>query len=247
MKIITLALLSIISIIAVAQKKAVEITYSQPDVYVVMDEQMVGINPKTIKIDFAIGGDLYFFKRGCYSQRVTINPDKPFGKLNVNLVEKPESAALARKQLLKPDTLKLATIVTNMTANDIQEIVNETFAANNYYVGNSISMFPGASDDIANSKYFIAIEVIESNQVRTTYKSPYFLMASIKMRWSLLDKSINKVMYYNTTEGTYFVPLETTKNISISDKMKRVVKEAIVESQTKLITDPSFTKIIANE
>ena len=45
-----------------AQKNKVEVTYNEPETYVVFNENLIGICPDFLKLDFAIGGDLVFFK-----------------------------------------------------------------------------------------------------------------------------------------------------------------------------------------
>ncbi len=244
-KIIILSILILIVTLTFAEKRKVEVVYKQEEVYVVFEENLIGVSPEFLKIEFALGGDLIFFKAGYYSQRVKIDPETVFSKLKVDLVPKPKSAAAPTKKLLKPDTLLVSNIVTNMTNKDIQEVIDENFIANNYYIGNSSKLFPGSENEIKNTRYKIAIEVVDSKQVRAVYQAPRFMMAYIRIRWSLLDVNTNKVIYFNDTEGTYFVKVESTKGMVLSDMMLRVMKEAIKEAQFKLLTDNKFTSLIA--
>jgi hypothetical protein len=228
-----------------SQKKKVEIQYLQEDVYVVYEEKLVGESPSYVKIDFALGGDLIFFKRGYYSQRVKIDPETIFTKLKVDLIKKPKSAAALEKKLLKPDTLLISSIITNMTVNEVQQVLDENFMENNYYIGKSVDLFPGAEDMIKNSRFKIAVEIMDNKQVRSVYKAPRFMMGYIKIRWSLLDTHTNKVVFFEKTEGTYFITLQSTKGLVISELMTRVMKGAIKEGQLKLLTNDKFVNLIA--
>jgi len=227
-----------------AQKKAVEIVYSQEDVSVVLDEHLVGANPRFIKIDFELSKNLIFFKRGYYTQRVEIESDEIFEKIKVDLVKKPKSAVIPIKTLLKPDTLLISSVVTNLDETDIWEIINRNFVKNNYYIGNSIALFPGAKNEIQNSKFKLAIEVVKSKQVTSVYKNPRFMMGYIMIRWALLDISTNEVTYFEETEGSYFVRVGKPKGWVVSEKMKIVMEGAIKEAQFKLLTDEKFIKLI---
>lgn len=246
-KVLLVASLFLLITVAFGQKKKVELSYSQEDVYVVLDEKLVGLSPKGMKLDFALGGEIYFFKRGYYSHRVKVDPETVFNKLSIDLIKKPKSAKAEVKRLLKPDTLLVSNIVTNFTAKDIQEILDENFIENNYMIGKSAALFPGAIDEIQNSRYKIAVEIVDSKQVRSVYKAPRFMMAFMKIRWSLLDKDTNKVVYFNSTDGTYFVKIQSPKGMVISEMMVRVMEGAIKEAQFKLLKDKKFINLIAND
>lgn len=67
----TLILIGILS--SNAEKRKVEIVFAQEElVYVVLNETLIGENPSNLKIDFELGGELLFFKRGYYSQRLSL-------------------------------------------------------------------------------------------------------------------------------------------------------------------------------
>ena len=240
----SLILLFFLGTISYAQKKAVEIVYSQDGVSVVLDERLVGANPRLIKVDFELSKNLIFFKRGYYTQRVEIESDVIFEKIKVDLVKKPKSAAIPIKTLLKPDTLLISSVVTNLDETDIWEIINRNFIKNNYYIGNSIALFPGAKNEIQGSRFKLAIEVVKSKQVSRVYKNPRFMMAYIMIRWALLDVTTNEVTYFEETEGSYFVRVDKPKGWVVSEKMKIVMEGAIKEAQFKLLTDDKFKKMI---
>ena len=125
-----------------AQKRAVEVSYAQENVNVVLDGVFLGDSPRAVKVDFELSKSLIFFKRGYYTQRVEIEPETVIGKMKVDLVKKPKGAILKEKTLLKLDTLLISEIVTNMDEGDVWEIVNANFVKNNYYIGNSVALFP---------------------------------------------------------------------------------------------------------
>ena len=227
-----------------AQKIKIAVSYNEPETYVVFNEELIGVCPDFIKLDFAIGGDLVFFKPGFYSYRVEIEPENQFNKLSVELIKKPKDISLAEKRLIKPDTLVMTSIVTNMTSNKIQEIIDENFEDNNYYIGKSAALFPGVQDEIKDCRYKIAVEIIDSRQIRRVYKAPRFAMAFIEIRWSLLDSENNKIAYYNTTDGIYFVKVSSTKGMIVSELMERVMEGAITEAQFKVLSDEKFVNLI---
>ena len=230
-----------------AQKRAVQVSYAQEDVNVVLDGIFLGDNPSNIKVDFELSKSLIFFKRGFYTQRVEIEPETIIGKMNVDLVKKPKNALLDGKTLLKLDTLLISEIVTNMDEGDIWEIINSNFVKNNYYIGNSVALFPGATNEIQNTRFKLAIEVVSSNQVRNVYKSPRFMLGYMKIRWAVLDKTSNEVVYFEETEGSNFVRISKTKGMVVSDKMRIVMEGAIKEAQFKLLTDDKFRKVIQDK
>lgn len=229
---------------ALSQIKKVNVSYNEPETYVILEEELIGVCPEFIKIDFAIGGDLIFYKPGFYSYRIGIDQDNQFNKLGVELVRKPKNIALESKKLLKLDTLVVSSVVTNMTLKNIQEIIEENFINNNYYMGKGIDLFPNAKDEIENCRYKIAIEIVDSKQIRHVYKAPRFMLGYIKIRWSLLDLTTNKVVYFNTTEGINFIKVSKTKGIVVSELMKRVMKGAIKEAQFKILADKKFVELI---
>jgi hypothetical protein len=232
-------------LVAYTQKQYVDITYVQEDgVSVVLDGALLGENRTSVKVDFELSKDILFFKRGYYTQRVEIDADVIISKMKVDLVKKPSSAALPEKTLLKPDTLLVSDYVTNMDDGDIWEVLNSNFIKNNYYIGNSSSLFPGAKNEIQDSRYKLGIEIVSSDQVSNVYKSPKFMMAYIKIRWALLDKVSNEVTYFQETEGSYFVKVSRTKGMVISDKMRVVMEGAMKEAQFKLLTDNEFIKMV---
>jgi len=241
-------ILLLVSLLAInnlaAQKRAVEMSYMQEEVSVVLDGVLIGDNPSRVKIDFELSKSLILFKRGYYTQRVEIEPETVIGKMKIDLVKKPKDAMLSKKKLLKLDTLLVSEIVTNMDKGDLWEIINSNFVKNNYYIGNSVALFPGAKNEIQNTRFKLAIEVVSSNQVRHVYKSPRFMMAYIKIRWALLDKESNEVVYFEETEGSNFVGISKTKGMVITDKMRIVMEGAIKEAQFKLITDDKFLNTI---
>jgi len=230
-----------------AQKRAVEVSYAQENVNVVLDGVFLGDSPRAVKVDFELSKSLIFFKRGYYTQRVEIEPETVIGKMKVDLVKKPKGAILKEKTLLKLDTLLISEIVTNMDEGDVWEIVNANFVKNNYYIGNSVALFPGAKNEIQNTRFKLAIEVITSDQVISVYKSPRFMMGYIKIRWALLDKTSNEVVYFEETEGSNFVKISKTKGMVISDKMRIVMEGAIKEAQFKLLTDDKFRRVIEDK
>ena len=134
-----------------------------------------------------------------------------------------------------------------MDEGDVWEIVNANFVKNNYYIGNSVALFPGAKNEIQNTRFKLAIEVITSDQVISVYKSPRFMMGYIKIRWALLDKTSNEVVYFEETEGSNFVKISKTKGMVISDKMRIVMEGAIKEAQFKLLTDDKFRRVIEDK
>ncbi|PLX06041.1 MAG: hypothetical protein C0596_16240 [Marinilabiliales bacterium] len=225
-------------------KQNVKVTFKQEEVSVILDGKYIGDNPKSIKIDFDLAKDLVFFKRGYYTYRIEIEPNTIFDEMTVDLIKKPKSAELTNKTLLQPDTLLVSSIVTNMNETDLWEIINQNFIENNYYIGSSTSLFPEAKNDIYDSRFKLAIEIVDSKQYRHVYKSPKYLMAYIKIRWALLDKITNEVVFYEETEGIFFVRLNRTKGIIISDKMKIVMENAIEEAQFKLLTNNDFIKLV---
>ena len=230
--------------ISYGQKTKIAVSYNEPETYVVFNEELIGVCPEFIKLDFAIGGDLIFFKPGFYSFRIEIGPENVFNKLGVELIEKPKDISLEKKRLIKPDTLVMTSIVTNMTSNKIQEIIDANFEKNNYYIGKSAALFPGVQDEIQDCRYKLALEIIDSRQIRSVYKAPRFAMASITIRWSLLDSENNKIAYYNTTDGIYFVKVSSTKGMIVSELMERVMKGAITEAQFKVLSDEKFINLI---
>ncbi len=227
-----------------AQKQTVAITYAQEEVFVVLDGILIGANPKSLKIDFELSKSLIFFKRGYYTQRMEIEPDVVIGKMKVSLSKKPETAAISQKTLLKLDTLLVSSIVTNMNKTDLWEIINSMFVKNNYYIGNSTALFPEAKNEISDSRYKLAIEIVDSDQIRHVYKAPRFLMGYIKIRWALLDKTTNEVVYFEVTEGSYFVQVDSPKGLVVSEKMLIVMEGAMKEAQFKLLTDEKFVNLV---
>ncbi|MBN2570709.1 MAG: hypothetical protein JXA68_01160 [Ignavibacteriales bacterium] len=239
-------LISVAAFTASAQVMKVDISYNQEEVFVVLNDKLIGNNPEFLKINFDMGGDLIFFKKGYYSHRIKIDPEKPFSKISIDLVEKDFSSKAEEKRLLVPDTLLVSTIVTNMTDNDIKEQLDQNFIENNYFIGKSVELFPNAINEIKDSRYKIAIEIVDQKQVRAVYKAPLFMMGYIRIRWSLLDSKSNKVVFFKDTEGTYFVKIQKSKGMMVSKMMKEVMKGAIKEAQVKLLSDNEFKEIVKN-
>jgi len=237
-------ILFVVAFQSYAIKQNVHFTYAQEEVSVILDGKLIGVNPKSVKIDFDLAKDLIFFKRGYYTHRVEIEPEVVFDKINIDLIKKPKSAEISQKTLLKPDTLLISNIVTNMNEKDLWEIINKNFIKNNYFIGNSSALFPEANNEIQDSRFKLAIEIVDSKQHRQVYKSPKFLMGYIKIRWALLDIESNEVVFFEETEGINFVRLTRTKGIVISDKMKIVMEGAIKEAQFKLLTNEKFINLV---
>lgn len=227
-----------------AQKKKVLVTYNQEDVHVIVTDNYVGRSPSTLKLDFDLGGDIIFFKKGYFSYRVTLDVDEPFSNLKVVLKKKPKSTNSEDKVVINFDTLAVKKIVTNFTDDDIKEAIDENFGKNGFFIGKSADMFSSSANKAKDAKYKIAIEVIESYQLRRTYKSPKFLLGYIKLRWTLLDVNSNEVVFYTKSDGTYFVPIRSTKNLVIQDQMFKIVKEAIREAQFKLLENKKFLSLV---
>ena len=234
--------------IGFSQIKKVELSYNQQEVYVVLDDHLLGMNPAYIKVNFDINKDLYFYKKGYYSQRLEIDPDEAFAKLTIDLKPKnTEVGKLEQKKMLKLDTLKVSRIVTNFTASDLQEIIDKNFMENNYFIGKESSLFSEAAGAINSSKYKLGIEIVDSKQIRSVYKAPRFMMAQIQIRWSLLDTDQKKIVYFHETEGSYFVQMQQKKGFVVSEIMERVMEGAIEEAELKLLTDEKFVGIIKSE
>lgn len=249
MKRIFFILLVVASVIsATAQKRKVELNFVQLEgVYVVVNEVLIGENPKYLKLDFNLGGDIIIFKRGYYSQRIEIDPETVFARLKVDLEKKPKSAAAKIKRLLQPDTLVISEIITNMDEHDVREVVDGEFIANNYFIGKDVALFPQAVNELENSRYKIAVEIVKTNQVKSVYSNPRFMMAFAKIRWSLLDTKTNKVVFFKETEGHYFVRIQSTKGMQVTKQMTKVMKEAIKEAQFKLLTDKEFIDLVMKD
>jgi hypothetical protein len=237
-------LLFVIQVFSYGQIKKVQIEFKQEEVFVVLDDKLVGENPQIVKINFDLNKNVYFYKKGYYSQRVEIEPDVPFAKLTVDLIKKDKSTMLPNKKLLKPDTLLVSKIVTNFTKNDLKEIIESNFVENNFLIGSDIKLFAGAENEIHNTKYKIGIEIVDSKQIRSVYKAPRFMMAQIIIRWYLYDIEQNKVVYFDSTEGSYFIKLQKPKGFVVTEIMERVMEGAIDESQGKLLSDKKFRDLI---
>ncbi len=244
---LSLSLSIAISFALQAQKRKVIMTFTHNDVQVMVNEELVGPNPKVIKVDFTLGGEILFFKHGYYSQRIEIDNEKIFTSLRVNLEKKPKSAAVESKRLLCPDTLLISNFVTNMTHNDIREVIDQNFMSNNYFIGKSANLFPQAVNEITESRYKVAIEVVDTDQVQYIWKSPKFMRSYAKLRWTLLDTKTNKVVYYKETEGHYLVTMRTTKDVIISKVRRNVMEKAIEEAQFKLLTDNKFKELVLED
>ena len=229
------------------QIEKVELDFKQDEVYVIVDETLMGMSPDMVKVNFDLNKNIYFYKKGYYSQKLVIDPFKQFAKLTIDLNKKPESTKLDEKQLLKLDTLLVSKIVTNFTSNDLKEILENNFLKNNFLLGKDIALFQTAESDIKNTKYKIGIEIVDSDQYRSVYKAPRFMMAQIKIRWSLFDTDLNKVVYFNETEGAYFVKIQKSKGLVVSELMRRVMEGAIDEAQTKLFADKKFNTCFLGE
>lgn len=240
-----LILFSISSVSVNAQMKKVSLIYQQPDeVFVMVNDKLVGTNPNTLKIDFNLGGEIVFFKIGYYSQQISIDPETIFVKLKIDLEKKPKTAKASQKKLLNPDTLLISEIITNMDEHDVREVLDENFIKNNYFIGKDAALFPQAVNEIQNSRYKIGIEVVKTRQASQVYKNPRFMMAYAKIRWTLLDTQTNKIAYFKETEGHYFVKIHTTRGLQVSKQKTKVMKEAMKEAQFKLLTDQEFIDLI---
>lgn len=242
-----LVVTALVATSAFAQNVRVKVSYNQEDISVVIDEKYVGLSPKQLKVDFALASEIFFFKKGFYTHRIEIDPEEEFDKLTITLIPKPKHAKAPVNRIIKPEKLLVTKTVTNMTAGDIQEILDQNFIKNNYFIGKSIDLFPGAESEIKNSRYKIAVEVVGNNQIRSVYKAPRFMMAYIKLRWSLLDVKTNKVVFFDSTDGVYLVKIQSPKGLVISEMMLKVMKGAIKEAQFKLLTNKKFVDLVAND
>lgn len=247
-KLVVSILITSLSLNAIyCQIERVLMNYKQEGVYVVIDEKLVGESPEQIKVNFDLNRYIYFYKKGYFSQKVAIDPDVNFVKLTVDLIKKPTDIAAKEKLLIKPDTLLVSKIVTNFTASDIQEVIDQMFIKNNYMIGKSANLFPEAINEIKDTRYKIGIEIVDSDQIRSVYKAPRFMMAQINLRWSVLDVSSNKVVFFKSTEGAYFVKIQKAKGFVVSEMMERVMNGAIKEAQTKLLIDDKFKNLFINK
>ncbi len=234
----------LISSIAYTQTLKVGVDYKQEEVSVILNEKLIGINPPLLSINFDLGGEIIFYKKGYYSHRIEIDVNKPFKNINIDLIKKEGESKINIKRLLLPDTLVISKIVTNFTTSDLKEEFDKNFIDNNYFIGKSYELFPAAQNEIQNSRFKIAIDVIDQNQIRGIYKAPRFMLGYIKIRWALLDDLSNKVVYFKETEGTHFVKIQKRKGLVASKLMKKIMIEAIKEAQIKLLVDSKFKEII---
>lgn len=230
-----------------SQISKVELSFKQEMVYVLLDDKLVGMDPELIKINFDLNKDLYFYKKGFFSQRVEIDPEIPFSRLTIDLIPKVRAEKDDQKKILDLDTLLVSRIVTNFTRNDLNEIIENNFIENNFFIGKNASLFAGADSEIKNTKYKIGIEIVDSRQIRSVYKAPRFMMAQINIRWSLYEIESNKVVYFNATEGSYFVKIQKPKGLVVSELMERVMEGAINEAQTKLFVDEKFMNLMLDK
>jgi len=243
-KLIIILFATFISTIIHAQSIKVGIDYKQDEVFVILNEKLIGTMPPALNVDFDLGGEIIFYKKGYYSHRVEIDINKPFRNISIDLIKKEGESKISVKCLLLPDTLVISKIVTNFTTADLKEELDNNFIENNYFIGKSVELFPEAQNEIQNSRFKIAIDVIDQNQLRGIYKAPRFMMGYIKIRWALLDNLSNKVVFFKETEGTHFIKIKKPKGLVVSKLMKKVMIEAIKEAQIKLLVDPEFKKII---
>ncbi len=223
-----------------AQNKRVVLTYTQDDVIVVLDEKFLGKNPASVKINFDLNKEIFFFKKGYYSEKKVVDSDFPLRNIDIELLDKSKDVKLLSKQLLRIDTLISRNAVTNFTIEDLKESINNNFEQNNFYTGKEVDLFAGVNSEIKNAKYKLAIEILDSEQKRSVYKTPRFLLADITIRWSLLNIALNQLVYANETNGSYLTRVKKTKGYVISDLMRKTMLEAIEQAQEKLISDKKF-------
>lgn len=235
--------IAFLPLFSMASFQKIAITYNLEDIHVIHGAKYLGENKKKLRLDFDMGGRLVFYKQGYISQIVEIDNKKPFSTLVVALKKNPDSGKSVKDKLLQMNKLVMQEFITNVDTTDLKEIISTALLENNYNTGKPTASSPNAAKQIENAKYKLNIELVDSEQIRSVYQYPRFMMASTKFRWTIEDKKTGDILYFKETEGVHFIQVVTHIGLEVSKRMTEITEEAIKDSLQQVLNDKDFKKI----
>lgn len=236
-----LAIMLTITFTGFSKPVKVMLTYNSGDVSLIYNDMVYKQCPKSLKIDFDLGGQLIAFKPGYESQIIKLSKDNAFASLHVDLQPLKNTFTLADVQV----ELKKASFinyVTNFTPDEVTEVINTKLKACNIASHSKNSVFQYANVDL--KRFSIGVEVLNSNSKNGSYNAPYYLLSHQKIKWYLLDNATNDLLLELTTEGLYLAYFKATKGMVASDRLKEITVFSLEEATQKFVNSPEFNKII---
>jgi hypothetical protein len=215
----------------------VKFAYNLEEVSLIYNDKVFFDCPKTLAIDFQLGGQLVIFKSGYESRHIKISKDSIFTAHQVQLqpLENKFESTLLQAELKK---VSFINYVTNYTPEEVTEIIGSKLNGCNIMTRSQNTVFKNAN---ANSNRFtIGAEVLKSTSKNGAYNPPYYLFSYQKIKWFVLDNASNSVMLEVTTNGFYLAYYKATKGMVASDRLKELTVLSLEEATQKFVNSPSL-------
>lgn len=238
--ILPLAMMLFVTLTGFAKSVKVAFTYNLEDVSLIYNDQVFKECPKTLSIDFQLGGQLVVFKSGYESKHIRISRDSIFTAYRVQLqsLENKFENTLLQAELKK---VSFINYVTNYTQEEVTDIISSKLTGCNIHTRSQNTVFKNAN---ANSNRFtIGAEVIKSTSKNGSYSAPYYLFSYQKIKWLVLDNTSNNILLELTTDGFYLAYFKATKGMVASDRLKEITVLSLEEATQKFVNSPQFTAL----
>ncbi len=238
--ILPLAMMLLLTLTGFSKSVKVAFTYNLEEVSLIYNDQVFKECPKTLSIDFQLGGQLVIFKSGYESRHVRISKDSVFTAYHVQL----QPLENRFNTLLQAELKKVSFInyVTNYTPEEVTDIISAKLTGCNIHTRSQNTVFKNAS--VNSNRFSIGAEVVKSTSKNGSYSAPYYLFSYQKVKWLVLDNASNNIMLELTTDGFYLAYFKATKGMVASDRLKEITVLSLEEATQKFVNSPQFTSLV---